>query len=150
MQDRRKHFSVITPAYEDSGLFKSNLRQVLVELVPQTSRNARQDLVIRGFFGNQKEVAVTFAGRRMKDALPLETHLKTMWKNAVHTASLRSQERPTFEDVRFPVMIEGVWRPRFQRDITGWETRSYQLIAARWAVVDKIGQSFSYGEPPAN
>jgi hypothetical protein len=47
------------------------------------------------------------------------------------------------------VQIKGAWRQTFSRDQTGAETRSYQLLVARWAFTDSSGNLMQYGEAPA-
>ena len=51
------------------------------------------------------------------------------------------------DEVRLRITLEGCWRPRFDRDDQGWQTRQMQLYAARWALLDADGKSVTYGEP---
>ncbi|WP_299405929.1 hypothetical protein [uncultured Roseobacter sp.] len=138
----------MTPEYEDSGLFKSKVGQISVELVPQMTRNSRNDLVVRGFANRTIEIEVAFAGRRVKEAGPLEARLRAMLSNAVRASSAAGADAPDIDYIRLPVLIEGAWRPRFRRDQTGWETRSYYLFAARWSILDDEGNTVSFGSPP--
>ncbi|MGC3936501.1 hypothetical protein ACOTTU_01720 [Roseobacter sp. EG26] len=148
MPHRRKPASEVTPEYEDAGLFKNKVGQIAVELVPQTTRNSRNDLVVRGFVQGNIEIEVCFAGRRTKEIGPLEGQLRALRTHAVSVAAKMGEEKPDIDAVRLPVMIEGAWRPRFQRDQAGWETRSYYLFAARWSLRDEHGNSVAYGAPP--
>ncbi|WP_187432012.1 hypothetical protein ROLI_009840 [Roseobacter fucihabitans] len=148
MSHRRKPASEITPEYEDSGLFKSKVGQLAVELVPQMSRNSRNDLVVRGFANRTTEIEVAFAGRRVKEAGPLEARLNALMNKRIREAKALGEKAPDIDHVRLPVLIEGAWRPRFRRDQTGWETRSYYLFAARWSILDNEGNSVSFGSPP--
>ncbi|MFK7882057.1 hypothetical protein [Roseobacter sp.] len=148
MPHRRKPASEVTPEYEDSGLFKSKVGQLTVELVPQMTRNSRKDLVVRGFTNGTVEIQVAFAGRRTKKVGPLEARLVAMLTRAKQIAATAGEPEPDIDEVRLPVLIEGAWRPRFKRDQTGWETRSYYLFAARWSILDDQGNTVSFGSPP--
>ena len=148
MPQRRRPASEVTPEYEDSGLFKNKVGQISVELVPQMMRNGRNDLVVRGFVNRTIEIEVAFAGRRVKEVGPLEARLRALLPRAVKTAAATGGPDPDIDYIRLPVLIEGAWRPRFKRDQTGWETRSYYLFAARWSVLDDEGNTVSFGSPP--
>lgn len=148
MAYRRKPASEITPEYEDSGLFKNKVGQLSVELVPQMMRNDRKDLVVRGFVNRTIEIEVAFAGRRVKEVGPLEARLRAVRTNAINAAAAKGAPEPEIDHMRLPVLIEGAWRPRFKRDQTGWETRSYYLFAARWSILDGEGNTISFGVPP--
>ena len=145
----RKPVSEITPEYEDAGLFKNELCQVIVELVPQMSRTGRGDLRVRGFVNGTLEIEVLFAGRRASELNPLESRLRCQLAKTRRSAASANQPTPAIDTIRYPVRIEGAWRPKFRRDPAGWETRSYHLVAARWAMVDVNGDSVSFGMPPA-
>lgn len=147
--DRRQPSQASVPAYEDAGLFTTEVTQVTVDLVPSMSRNGRDDLLVRGFIGPHTAITVCFAGRRGAQALAVERRLRMMWSRAVKLADQAKQLMPDSDTVRLPVRIEGAWRPIFQRDASGWERRTHHLIAARWSLVGPDGASVAYGEPPA-
>lgn len=140
---------IVSPDYEDAGLFSGNICQISVELVPQMRRTDRDDLVVRGFVNGNREVEVLFAGRRARNVGPLETRLKGLLTRARQAAEAARQEVPDVDRVRCPVRIEGAWRRKTFRDESGWETHSYNFVAARWSLLNKDGQSVSFGEPPA-
>lgn len=148
MDHRRKPASEVTSEYEDSGLFKSKVGQLTLELVPLTTRNARKDLVVRGFMNRTTEIEVAFAGRRAKETGPLETRLSAMLQRASRAAKAAGKPAPDTYSVRLPVMVEGAWRPRFKRDDAGWETRDYYLFVARWSLLDNEGNTVTFGSPP--
>ncbi|MDW3222395.1 MAG: hypothetical protein R8G34_05815 [Paracoccaceae bacterium] len=148
MDHRRKPASEVTPEYEDSGLFKSKIGQLTLELVPQMSRNARKDLVVRGFMNRTTEIEVAFAGRRAKETGPLESRLSAMMERAARMAKAAGEAAPDIYSVRLPILVEGAWRPRFKRDKEGWETRDYYLFVARWSLLDNEGNSVTFGSPP--
>lgn len=148
MPHRRKPASEVTPDYEDAGLFKNKVGQLSVELVPQMMRNGRNDLVVRGFVNRTIEIEVAFAGRRVKETGPLETRLRALLTRAMKIAAATGEPEPDIDHIRLPLLIEGAWRPRFKRDQTGWETRSYYLFAARWSVLDDAGNTVSFGARP--
>ncbi|WP_300061674.1 hypothetical protein [uncultured Roseobacter sp.] len=138
----------MTPEYEDSGLFKNKVGQLQVELVPQSMYNGRNDLVVRGFVNRTIEIEVAFAGRRVKEVGPLEARLRQVRAKALKEAAEKGLPPPDTDHMRLPVLIEGAWRPRFQRDQAGWETRSYYLFAARWSLLDDEGNTLSFGSRP--
>ena len=146
MPHRRKPPHLISPAYEDNGLFKAPVRKVTVALVPQMTRNYRQYVVVRGFVEPNIEVAVIFAGRRAKMLAPLEAQLR---KRLFRAKAITPQwDQAALDSATLIVSIEGSWRPRFERDPAGWETRSYHLMAARWTIIDDTGLSHTAGEGP--
>lgn len=146
MPHRRKPPHLVSPAYEDNGLFKAPVRKVTVALVPQIARNNRQDVVVRGFVEPNIEVSVIFAGRRAKMVAPLEAQLRRRLFRA--KASVTQWDQAALDSATLLVSIEGSWRPRFERDPAGWETRSYHLMAARWALIDAAGMTQMGGEGP--
>ena len=139
MKDRRRDASDISAQLEDLGLFKTGLVEVPVELTPRITRTYRQDLMVTGLVKGQLEIDVIFAGRRLQDAAPLLATLRKLKQEALATAAAKGVLPPDLLTIRSPVKIEGSWRPRFLRDKSGWETRTYQLLAARWAVVGRDG-----------
>ncbi|WP_052249429.1 hypothetical protein [Tateyamaria sp. ANG-S1] len=148
MPDLRRPPHLITPAYEDNGLFRSPVRRVTVGLVPQAHRNNRQDLVVRGFLPDGAAIEVVFAGRRNTQALAIERRLRALlFQTRAKTPGWRAEGVDT---VQLPLRVEGVWRSRFTRDAWGCETRQYQLIAARWAMFDEAGVAHLFGEAPVH
>ena len=145
-QIRRAAFSV-TEQEEDAGLFHSELCQIMVELIPQTRRNGRGDVIIRGFVDRKHEVDVVFAGRRAAQASALEGQLKALLRAARTIAKAADNTPPQIETLRLPVRIEGAWRRAAKRDETGWETSSYHFIAARWSLLDRHGNVVAFGKP---
>ncbi len=146
MPQRRKPEMQHIPAYEDAGLFKNTVAPFSVELVPQTHRNTRQDLVVRGFL-NHREISVIFAGRRAKQVMPLEARLSSMILQARHYAN-GTKNALDLDHLRLPLWVEGAWRYSFLRDTSGWETRVYQLMVARWRLPDARGNFEYFGMAP--
>ncbi|MEP5757768.1 MAG: hypothetical protein ABJ327_00325, partial [Litoreibacter sp.] len=120
MQQPRQMRSEASPEYEDAGLFKGKLVQISVELFPQLRRNSRHDLVVQGIIKDDQEIAVVFAGRRVKAAAPLEAHLKAMRDKAQNVAIAHRKPATDLSTIRCKVQIEGAWRLRFERDQSGW------------------------------
>ena len=147
MQNRRAPDEQITTAREDSGLFKKGVVQFDIELVPHKARSSRGDLVIKGFFQTDTQIDVIFAGRRAMETAPLELCLERMFSNNVR-AALRNNSQTDIDTVRMPVRVEGSWRPHFLRDMSGWETRSYQFLVAQWSFTDASGAQVEFGELP--
>ena len=148
MNEQRKPASEVTPEYEDSGLFKSDLIQINVELVPMFGRNSRQDIVIKGFVAGGGAIDVVFAGRRKAEVKPLMARLQAMMNQTRRQMKPEANELLNADKIRHAVRIHGSWRPRFRCDDQGWQTREHQLYAARWLVADKNGQSTIFGEMP--
>lgn len=106
-------------------------------------RNDRGDLVVRGFVDEKYEIDVLFAGRRTRDAIPLERRLRSLIAEA---RRLRPGQEIPPDSVRLPVRVEGAWRKRLQRDASGWETGTHHLVAARWAMEVQSGSAMQFGE----
>jgi len=138
----------LTPEYEDAGLFKNEICQVQVSLVPVVSHNNRGDVIIAGFVKGDLEISVTFAGRRRIEVSPIVANLKALGMRVLHTATEQNLPVPDLRSIRFPVHVEGAWRPQFQADASGWDVRTFHLIASRWAVVDRHGKATKFGVPP--
>lgn len=144
MSDRRLLASHVTPAYEDAGLFTRAPRGLEVELVPQTMRNARGDVLVRGFVQDRHPMLVVFAGRRAQQARPIEIRLSTVLAKARQAAGMDVD----VDRLRVPIWVDGVWRRRFVRDIAGWQHGEHHLIAACWTLPAPPGPPLYFGEKP--
>ena len=144
----RKPLSEITPIYEDSGLFKTALCDLMLELIPQMRRNDRDDLIVRGFVDRKIEIDVFFAGRRVAEVGPMERHLKSMMTGARKQAADSEGSPPDVTMLRLPVRAEGAWRRSLKRDDYGWETGTYHFVVARWSFLDARGETVTFGESP--
>lgn len=140
--------SGVSPFYEDSGLFRTALCDMMLELVPLTNRNDRKDLIVRGFVDRKNEIDVLFAGRRAAYVGPLEEQLKALMGKARHQSRLREAAPPDVSKIRLPIRVEGAWRRTLHRDDSGWETGTYHFVVARWCLLDKNGETVTYGEAP--
>lgn len=149
MLQHRRTEPPVSPDYEDAALFSGSICQISVDLVPQMQRNDRNDLLVRGFVGGHHEIEVLFAGRRARDVGPLETRLKLLWSRARQSAKASQKDLPDIDLIRYPVRIEGSWRRKTKRDESGWETHSYNFVAARWSLMNNDGHPVFFGEPPA-
>lgn len=145
MPQRRKPSLHHIPAYEDAGLFKNTVAPIDLYLVPEMHRNARQDLVVRGFVqGHQMDVI--FAGRRAQQVRPLEMHLINLlsqYRGRAHGGNAPLN----IDNLRVPLRVEGTFRPKFSSDNDGWETRCYHYMVARWTMIDPQGNIDVYGAP---
>ncbi|OED50368.1 hypothetical protein AB838_02365 [Rhodobacteraceae bacterium (ex Bugula neritina AB1)] len=148
MTNHRRPAAQITPTIEDAGLFKREVRDVAVALVPVFSRNTRGDLVVKGIVPPDAEIEVVFAGRRMRDVGNLVMRMKRLRAAGVRAAMTGHQAMNSIRQLRLPVNIRGTWRFRFQPDPSGWEVKSYQLIAAQWVFADQDGVTMRAGWPP--
>ncbi len=141
--------TVLTPEQEDRVLFKTYGGPIAVDLIPQAQRNARGDMVIRGFFNSKFEIEVVFSGRRTAEVGPLIAQLKTVDRHMRQAALSAGRPEPHVDQIRLPVQIKGSWRHHFNPDAEGQEAREYQLVVARWAYADKSGNLAQFGEAPA-
>lgn len=141
----RRDRSLLTPEYEDAGLFKSDILRLTLDLTPMTFRNSRQDLIVSCYHETGRRFEVTFAGRRSSMATPLIASLETLKAKAAEPTDGASDVAA----VRIPIKVEGAWRRRFWTDHDGWLTRVHQFVAARWAVPDGTQRPVMYGMPPA-
>ncbi len=147
MKPRAKNPALITPAYEDRGLFKKTPTELVVILIPKFGKNTRGDVIIKGVVQNGVEVDVVFAGRRKGQARDLVKLLHQMWDDAVYAARNRVRP-PERKSVRLPTRVQGSWRTRIVEDEEEWYSREYQLLVARWAYNGEDGEFRSFGEPP--
>lgn len=145
MEQIRKSDSQIV---EDMGLFQTGMTRAQVALAPVFGQNNRGDWIISSVLPDGKEFQVVFAGRRTAAVDGLRTELSLAWSSAVRAASAQGEKRPEPQSVTVPVLIEGSWRAVFRRDGEGWETRHYQLYAARWTFVRRDGEVEVAGEAP--
>lgn len=145
---RRSPRTSVTPQYEDAGLFKNEVCQVDVHLAPIMQRTARGDVSITGFVTGGLQISVLFAGRRMVDVDALVKHLNTVRTERLRGAVRVGSKPPDIEAIRLPVQVEGAWRPRFTADESGFETRSYHLVAARWTFLGPQGRVMRGGVAP--
>ncbi|MFY0617380.1 hypothetical protein [Shimia sp.] len=147
MKKRIKNPALISPSYEDRGLFKKPPTELIVNLIPRFGKNTRGDTIIAGLVKNDVEIAVTFAGRRKKQAVELVTLLNRKWEAANYRLP-KGTKAPERSDIRVPTRIQGSWRTRIVEDEQEWYARQYQLLVARWAFNTDSGEFRSFGEPP--
>ncbi|AHC99729.1 hypothetical protein [Leisingera methylohalidivorans] len=149
MTNRRRKATQVTPQIEDAGLFKSEVRNVPVQLVPVVTGNNRGDLVVKGIVSPGSEIEVVFAGRRKREAAGLIEQMKKLRAQGVRSAMNGDEAMSYPRNLRLPVQVRGTWRLRFERDASGWEVKSYQLLAAQWAFAGAEGDTVLSGWPPA-
>lgn len=110
--------------------FVGQVVEVAVELKPLGGRNSRDDIIIKGFITGGWAIDLVFARRRKKPAQVLQMQIETTWSRE-YAAARMLEKWPVAQDVRYPVQLEGSWRPIFDWNEQGWETRKHQLYAAR-------------------
>lgn len=148
MTNRRLEQKHVTPQSEDAGLFKRELRDVPVELIPVVNRNNRGDLLIKGIVRPDAEIEVLFAGRRKPEAAGLLHRIKKLREQGLRTATNGHEAMMQIRRLRLPVQVRGNWRIRFEPDEEGWDLKCYQLLAAQWAFTDHKGFNVLCGFPP--
>lgn len=146
MSERRKTDD-IDAENDDSGLFGKGIVAITIDLTPLAARSGRRDLVVKGFVGDT-EVDVIFPGRRARNTSPLTGMLEMFAVGARRAAAEDGMPIPTADRIRCPVQVEGCWRPRITTDASGWPTRRYQLLAARWTIDTGRGPQV-FGDRPA-
>lgn len=146
--DRRDR-ALLTPEYEDSGLFKSAILQMNVALTPLVFRNARKDLIVHCYNDAANGFEVTFAGRRSLMAAPLIANLEALQSEAVKQRADATDSTDDLSPVRIPITVEGAWRKRFWTDPDGWLSRVHQFVAARWFVAGEADRVIAFGTAPA-
>jgi len=149
LKKRIENPAMITPAYEDGGLFKKPPTELVVNLIPKFAKNSRQDVIIKGLVQNDVEIDVIFAGRRKQEASEIVTLLKRKWEDANFRIP-KGYKAPTRKDVFVPTRVQGSWRTRVVEDEQepSLYAKEYQLLVARWAFNSDTGEFRSFGEPP--
>lgn len=138
----RQNPTEVSHQHEDAGLFQNTVCQVEIDLIPVMHKNNRGDLIVTGLIKGDLEIAVTFAGRRSVEAAPIIARLNALQEKQDHTADVRKS--------RLRLQVEGAWRPQFTADDTGFETRTFHFIAAKWLILEDTGSSIEYGQAPTH
>lgn len=139
MKERRLPIHVVSPAYEDQGIFKMGLVSVSVWLLPEFARTGRGDVVIRGLFAASRDQNLRFdaifAGRRRRFAEGLMRQLRPRAQNTEQA------------DRVLPMQLNGAWRYRYDLDEQGWQTTQRQFMVAQYIETGPRGESVIVGEP---
>ena len=136
---------LVTPPYEDAGLFPSDLCRHTVALLPGPRRTARQDIVFDGLIDRTYRVPVFFAGRRAALAAPLEDMAR---QAAAPQAGRRGADRSGAQARGVPVRIDGAWRRLVEEDRMGFALVTHQFVAAAWIIGTGTGALMLFGMPP--
>lgn len=134
--ERRSLESKPSPLEEDSGIFKTGVVDVRLDLSPSRRQSSRGDLICIGFF-EDTEVEVVFPGRRCEDTRPLQSELGRIARRA-----------RTRSAARMPFQARGVWRTRVMETDEVEVTRIYQFLVAEWTLRNEDGLFTTYGAPP--
>ncbi|MBO9478920.1 hypothetical protein J7382_15335 [Shimia sp. R11_0] len=111
MKKRLENPSLITPSYEDKGLFKKPPTELVVQLIPKFGKNTRRDVIIKGLVQGDVEVEVVFAGRRKKQAAELVALLRRKWEVATYRLP-KDVPPPDRKEIQLPTRVQGSWRTR--------------------------------------
>ena len=125
MYERRRSLTALSDEAEDEGLFGKGVVEVSVEVTPHRRRASRGDLVLLGQIGRH-EVDVIFPGRRARAARSLLAYF---------AARERKEQIPSGQ-ISCPLRVEGAWRIRLVQSDAGLPERRYQLLVARWELVE--------------
>ena len=142
MLARRLSAALVTPAYEDAGLFKSTLCSLNVTLLPDPRRTDRQDVVFDGLIDKTYRVPVFFAGRRAKMAALLVDAARRIVTPEDDAPDARLA-RPAVS-----VRIDGAWRRLMSEDALGFARVTHQFVAAAWTLGTGSGAVLQFGLPP--
>jgi hypothetical protein len=138
--ERRKARPLISPRYEDRGIFRNAVSAMPVWLLPRYGRTGRGDVIISGHYKTETNeilpMECVFAGRRAIYAQPLKDHIRQS------LARLSASEAQTV-----PVHVNGAWRYRFDLHQDGWQDRIRQFMVAQWIYVGANGKQQIIGEP---
>ena len=146
MLARRLAPELVTPRYEDEGLFKSELCSLNVALLPGPTRTDRQDIVFDGLVDKTYRAPVVFAGRRAAMAALLE--------DAARRLATPAEDLPGADmaaPLRRPglaLRIDGAWRRLVGEDALGFAQVRHQFIAAVWTISTGSGALLQFGMPP--
>ena len=125
MIERRNSPSALSDEAEDEGLFGKGVVEVSVEVTPHRRRASRGDLVLLGRIGRH-DVEVIFPGRRARAARSLLDYF---------AARARVDHLPAAE-IRCALRVAGSWRISLAQPDVGLPERRYQLLVARWEVME--------------
>lgn len=138
--ERRKPRGLVTPQYEDRGIFKNEIISLPVWLVPRVGRTQRRDVVIHGHYRTETDgmlpIECIFAGRRIQYGYPLLDLLQR-----------RLGRNPSPGAKAVPIHVNGAWRYRFDVARDGWQDRFRQFMVAQWVHVAPDGKQEIIGEP---
>ncbi|SDY27405.1 hypothetical protein [Citreimonas salinaria] len=138
--ERRKPRGLVTPQYEDRGIFKNGVISLPVWLMPRYGRTHRGDIVISGHYRTEQDgmlpIECVFSGRRIPYAQPLKEFVKR---------SVDRFSKPGAHAV--PIHVNGAWRYRFDLREDGWQDRIRQFMVAQWMYVGPNGKQQIIGEP---
>lgn len=138
-----------TPEQEDRALFKTYGGPIEVEMVPSFQRPDKHLFMVKAFFQKEIEIIAIFSGRRALETDQLKRTLSSLESLAAQRAAARKMQPPPTDMIRLPVQIKGSWQQKFYSDDEGQDVKVYQLLVARWAFNDLLGQPHQFGEAPA-
>ena len=149
MRQLRRPASQITPDYEDSGLFKSDLCVRRFDLVPIVRRTERADVEVTSLTRDGQIVPVLFAGRRRGQAAHVVALLEQLRARLASSPFGGSPNRMRQSGVSLEIEVEGAWRRQCRTDPNGFLHRSYQFVAACWTLTLGDERRLRFGTPPA-
>ncbi|NNE80921.1 MAG: hypothetical protein HKN18_11690 [Silicimonas sp.] len=134
-------------AFDDAGLFRSGIVQVVVEVTPQSRTTRDGDLVVRGFVG-KKEIEVVFPGQRQLEAAPMIQRMHQRLQ-AKRRELVGADPLSIVSGLRQRLRIDGIWRVRMLAELNGMPVRRFQLVAARWRYRSAEGVEHLCGHLPS-
>ena len=146
MKAQRLAPELVTPRYEDSGLFRNDLCSLNVTLLPGPQRNARDDIIFDGLIDKTYRVPVFFAGRRAAMATLLENAADRFV--AINGMGDDHDGHAVARRGNLTVTIDGAWRRLVGEDACGFARVTHQFIAAVWTLGTGSGRTFHFGVPP--
>ena len=144
MINKRLGAHLVTPRYEDAGLFGTELCRLDVKLLPGARRNDRHDFIFTGIIDRGHRVPVFFAGRRAADAQALVVATDRIRRQRVAAGG----PAPDAEPQALALRIDGAWRKLVHQDAQGFAQVTHQFIAAMWSIGAGDAAARRYGTPP--
>ena len=127
---QRLNPELVSPQYEDAGLFKAEICSLNLSLRPGVMRNARDDVIFDGVIDGRYQAPVFFAGRRAGQAALVVEAMARLVRHMGQTGASAAQ----IDAGVLPLQVDGAWRRVVQEDETGFARATHQFIAAAWTI----------------
>ncbi|MFT6684192.1 MAG: hypothetical protein ACJAQV_001362 [Loktanella salsilacus] len=155
MPDNRLDPALVTPSYEDAGLFKYDLCSLNLSLLPGVRRNARADYIFDAMIDGKYRAPIFFAGRRARQTF-LMLDAMTRMARGVPLADPADDDLPdsnpdlylAYDGPSIPLQVNGAWRSPVIEDDQGFARPMHQFIAAVWTLNAGTGPGMQFGAPP--
>ncbi|WP_386682877.1 hypothetical protein [Loktanella sp. R86503] len=153
MLDNRIDPALVTPGYEDAGLFKYDLCRLHLSLLPGVRRNARADFVFDGVIDGKYCTPVFFAGRRAKQAAMMLATISRRFRGSAAVSfgaapNVTAPNVAAYDSPALALQIDGAWRNPVVEGDDGFARPAHQFIAAVWTITAGCGPGQQFGALP--